>query len=278
MTSVDDDVVWVENRSTTGWGGLGLGELFERRELIGFLALRDLKVRYKQAVLGVAWAVLQPLLGMVVLTIVFGRLARLPADGLPYPVFAYLGYAVWSYVSGSTNVAVHSLVNNAGIVTKVYFPRLAVPLAATLPGLVDLLFAAVLLIPLMIFYGVTPGMTLLAAPIALAIVFATVLGLGLLLASAHVRYRDVGQLLGVFTQLWFLMSPIAYAVTLVPERWRFVYALNPLSGALQMLRWAVLGGTAPGWSVAVSAASAAALLAAGSRYFARNARHFADII
>lgn len=274
----DEAERWVENRPTAGVRALDLSELWAYRELVGFLALRDLKARYKQAVFGLAWAVAQPIVGAVVFTVVFDRLANVPSEGIPYIVFALLGSTVWSYFSNSLNRATSSLVGNASLVTKVYFPRLAAPLAALLPGLVDLLVGFVLVAIAMVLTGVTPDAALLALPLCVIAVMVVALGAGLMLATLNVRYRDVTSVLGVAIQLWLFASPVAYPSSLVEGTWRWVYAANPMTGVLDAFRWSLLDGPAPGADLLVSAATGLALVVAGVRYFQSAERRFADII
>jgi lipopolysaccharide transport system permease protein len=268
---------WVENRPSAGSRALRLGELWAYRELVFFLALRDIKARYKQAAFGIGWAVVQPIAGVLMLTLVFRRIAGVPSDGIPYPLFALLGYLLWSYFGSGIATASTSLVGNVSLVTKVYFARLAAPVAALLPGLVPLAVGLVLLALLMLFYGVAPGWEAFAFPLCLAGAVVTTLGVGLLLATVNVKYRDVGQVIGLLTQLWFLATPVAYPSSLVGE-WRWAYALNPMTGVLDSARWALLGGPAPGAELLISAAVALALLGLGLLYFQRAERQFADFI
>lgn len=269
---------WTENRPSAGARALRLDELWSYRELVFFLALRDIKARYKQALFGVGWSVLQPVAGVVVLTIVFRKLAGVPADGLPYPVFALLGFLLWSYFAATLGSASASLVTNVSLVTKVYFPRLVTPVAALLPGLVHLAIGLVLLVALMVAYDVVPGWEALLFPFCLAGAMAVALGASLLLATLNVKYRDVAQVMGLLTQLWFLASPVAYPSSLVGEEWRWAFAVNPMAGVIDSARWSLLGGPAPGPELAVSAAVALALLGAGLLYFQRTERQFADVI
>lgn len=269
---------WTENRPTRGARAVRLTEVWAYRELIGFLALRDLKARYKQAAFSVAWALLQPLAGVAVFTLVFRRLAQVPSDGIPYPLFALLGLSVWTYFSASLSAATTSMVANAALVTKVYFPRLVAPLAALLPGLVDLAVSLTLVAVLMAVLGVAPGAALLAFPIFLLALMATALGAGLLLATLNVRYRDVGKVTALLLQLWLFLSPVAYPSSQVPERWAWAYGLNPMAGVIDGIRWSLLGGPAPGAELVVSALAAVILLSAGIRYFQASERQFADVI
>jgi lipopolysaccharide transport system permease protein len=274
----EDRRAWIENRPSQGLRGLSLRELWEYRELTGFLALRDLKVRYKQAAFGAAWAVLQPLVGVVVFTLVFRRLAKVPSDGIPYPVFAFLGLAVWAYVSSGVTKAAQSLVSNSALVTKVYFPRLLAPFASTLPGLLDLALSLLVLGLLMLVYDVAPTWAILTLPLWLLALVATTLSVGLWLAALNVQYRDVNHAVTLLVQLWLFVSPVAYPSSLVPEAWRRLYALNPVVGVLDGFRWAVLGAPWPDVSPFVSLAVTAVLLIGGVLYFQRVERRFADVI
>jgi ABC-type polysaccharide/polyol phosphate export permease len=269
---------WVENRPRTGLLRLDLGELWAYRELAGFMALRDVRVRYKQAALGIGWAVFQPLAGAVVFTFVFQRLADVQSDGLPYPVFAFAGLLAWNYTSGAVIKATQSLVSNAGLVTKVYFPRLLIPLAAVLPGLLDLAVTLPVLAVLCIAYDVGPGWAVLTLPLWIAAAMVVAFAVGLLLAAVNVRYRDVNQAISLAVQLWLFLSPVAYPTSTVPEAWQPVYALNPMVGVVEGFRWCLLGGPAPGpWSL-LSAAVTLALLGVALVYFQRTERRFADVI
>ena len=257
---------------------LRLGELWSYRELIYFLALRDVKSRYKQAFFGIGWTVLQPIIGVATFTVVFSRLADVPSEGVPYPVFALLGFVIWTYFAGSFGNASASLVTNAALVTKIYFPRLAAPIASLLPGLVHLSIGMLLLGTLMAITGVVPSAT---APLFLLCVLwamAVALGPGLLFATLNVKYRDVGAVAGFLTQLWFLASPVAYPSSLVPDAWRWAYFANPMVGVIDTARWAVLGTARPGPEVLVSLGVTVVLLALGLLYFQRTEREFADVI
>ncbi|MDQ3451677.1 MAG: ABC transporter permease [Actinomycetota bacterium] len=269
---------WTENRPRVGLRGPDLRELWAYRELGVFLALRDIKVRYKQAAFGVAWAIFQPLAGVVVFTVVFQRVASVASDGIAYPLFAFVGLTVWAYVSGSVTKATQSLVSNAALVTKVHFPRLMVPLAAVLPGLLDFFIAMPVLGVLWAVYGVAPGWAVLTFPLWVVAAIIVSLAVGLLLSALNVRYRDVNQAISLFIQLWLFLSPVAYPSTSVPDRWRVLYALNPMSGVIEGFRWALVGGTPPGWSLLLSAGVTLVLLVAAVVYFQRTERQFADVI
>jgi lipopolysaccharide transport system permease protein len=276
--SVERDV-WVENRPSRGFRGPRLRELWRYRELGGFLALRDLKVRYKQAVFGAAWAVFQPLAGAVVFTLVFGRLAKVPSDGIPYPLFAFVGLSVWSYHASSVTRATQSLVGNAPLVTKVYFPRLLVPLAAVLPGLVDLALSLLTLVVLLVVYETVPSGAVLTLPMWVVALVATSFSVGLWLSALNVQYRDVNHAVTLFVQLWLFVSPVAYPSSMVEGGgWRWVYALNPMAGVIDGFRWALVQGPRPGPTVLVSMAVILVLLVSGVLYFQRTERRFADVI
>ena len=269
---------WVENAPTHGGRALRLREAWAYRELVYFLAERDVKARYKQAVFGAGWAVVQPVAGVLVFTLVFNRLAGVSSEGIPYVLFSLVGFLVWLYFSSTLTSTTQSLVGNAALVTKVYFPRLVAPLAALLPGLVDLAVGSMLLVVLMVYYGSVPGPAILALPLCLLALMFTALAAGLLLATLNVRYRDVGKLTGFLIQLWFLASPVAYPASLVGGEWEWLYWLNPMVGVIESFRWALLDTVAPGPELALSALSAAGLFVLGARCFARSERSFADVI
>jgi lipopolysaccharide transport system permease protein len=269
---------WIESRPSRGFRKLDVHELWEYRELAAFLAIRDIRVRYKQAVFGAGWAVLQPLAAAAVFTLVFRRLARMPSDGLPYPLFAYVGLSVWTYFSGAVTRATQTLVQNAALVSKVYFPRLIAPLAAVMPGLLDLFIALSLLVVLVPLYGGSVGWAVLTVPLWVVPLMAAGLGVGLWLGTLNVSYRDVNQGVSLLVQLWLFVSPVAYPSSAVPEPWRVVYFLNPAAGAIEGFRWALLGAPWPGPGVLVSLATTAVVLAGGVLYFLRMERRFADVI
>jgi lipopolysaccharide transport system permease protein len=255
-----------------------LREVWEQRELLAFLTWRDVRVRYKQTALGAAWAVLQPALTMLVFSVFFGRLAGVPSDGVPYPVFAYCGLLPWQLFAFALNGAAQSLTANERLVTKVYFPRLVLPLSAVLAGLVDFVVAFALLVPLMLFYGVRPGPAIVLLPACIALAVATAIAVGLGLCALNVRFRDVRYALPFLTQFWMFATPIAYPGSLVPERWRAWLGLNPMAGVVEGFRYALLGTPAPGPLVWVSAGVVLLALLASLLYFLRVERAFADII
>ena len=261
-----------------GWAALRLSELWDYRELLLFLIWRDVKVRYKQTALGVAWAVLQPLLAMFVFSLFFGRLARMASDGLPYPVFNLAGLVPWTFFAFGLNEAATSVVGSRHLITKVYFPRLAIPLATVLAGLVDFAIAFVLLLLVIAWYGIVPGIEALVVIPLVLLAFVTAFGVGLCLAALNVQYRDVRYVLPFLTQLWLFATPIVYPSSLVPPAWRALYGLNPMVGVVDGFRWALLGSPAPGPTLAMSALAATALAAGGALYFRRMERAFADIV
>ena len=270
---------WVENRAPEGpLSLLSLEELWRYRELGLVLAARDLKVLYKQTLLGAAWVVLQPLLAAVIFTIVFGRLAGLPSDGVPYAVFVFSGLVLWMFFSGTLTSVAQSLVENRDLVTKTYFPALVVPIALSLPGLVDLAFSLVVLGVVMAVYGVVPGAALALLPVWVLACLLVVLAAGLPLAALNVKYRDVRYTLGFLVQVLLFASPVVYASSLVEGGWRYVYALNPMVGVLDGFRWSTVGGPAPGPQAIVSLAVVVVGLVAGVIVFLRADRHFADLI
>lgn len=262
----------------SGWVPVRLRELWAYRELLYFLVWREIKVRYKQTAIGVSWAVIQPFFTMVVFSIFFGRFARIPSDGLPYPVFALSGLVPWMFFSFGLNQAANSLVASRHLITKVYFPRLAVPLAPVLAGLVDFAIAFVLLLLVMGGFNIVPGMRALLVLPFVILVFVTALGVGLWLATLNVQYRDVRYLLPSLTQLWLFATPIAYPSSLLPSQWHTLYGLNPMAGAIDGFRWALLGTEMHGPMLAVSFTTAFALLAGGLTYFRRMERVFADVV
>jgi len=264
---------------TRGWGSLNLGEVWKYRELVYFLTWRDLKVRYKQTALGAAWAVLQPFLSMVVFSVLFGRLLGMPSDDVPYPVFSYTALLPWGVFSKAINDAGRSLVTNRAMITKIYFPRLVIPLASILSGVVDFLIAFVVLIGMMWYYGISPTANIWALPLLLLLALVTALGVGLWLSAMNVLYRDIGYVIPFLTQLWFYLTPIVYPTSKIPGGWQLVYATNPLVGVVEGFRWALLDtSNAPGPMIIVSSVIAVFILVSGMFYFRRMERTFADMV
>lgn len=264
---------------TRGWLSLNLQEIWAYHELVYFLIWRDMKVRYKQTAIGVIWVILQPLLTMVVFTLVFNRIANISSDGLPYPIFAYAALLPWNLFAGALNRSGNSLVGQSNLITKVYFPRLIVPLSATVSGVVDFAIAFIILIAMMVWYGVAPNWGVLALPLFILLALAAGFSVGLWLSALNVRYRDVGYALPFLVQLWLFASPVAYPTSVVPEKWQFLYSLNPMAGVIEGFRWALLGKAQPDFGViAVSAAAVIAVLFGGLVYFKRTERTFADVV
>ena len=262
-----------------GWVSLKLGEIWEYRELLYFLIWRDIKVRYKQTVLGAGWAIIQPVMTMVVFSVFFGGLGKIPSDGIPYPIFAFAALVPWTFFANGLNQSSNSLVGSSHLITKVYFPRLIVPLASVLSSIVDFLIAFAVLIGMMVFYGMVPTLNALWLPLFLLLALVTALGVGLWLSALNVEYRDVRHLLGFVTQIWLFATPIAYPSSLLPEPWRSIYGLNPMAGVVEGFRWALLGSnSAPGPIIAVSASAAIVILVTGAFYFRRMERTFADVV
>lgn len=258
---------------------LDLGAVWQYRELLYFLIWRDVKVRYKQTLIGAAWAILQPVMTMVIFTVIFGKLAKMPADGFPYPIFAYTALLPWTYFAQAIGRSGESLVRSANLIRKVYFPRLIVPISAALAPLVDFSIAFTVLLGMMVWFGATPTWGIMALPLFLLLAFMTALSVSLFLSALHVKYRDVGHTIPFLVQLWMYASPVAYSVSLVPENWRLVYSLNPLVGVIEGFRWALLGKESPDFGImAVSTAMIVALLFGGIVYFKRMERTFADVV
>jgi lipopolysaccharide transport system permease protein len=270
-------IVHIKPRSS--WASLKLGELWRYRELLYFFVWRDLKVRYKQTFLGAAWAILQPFLTMVVFSIFFGRLAEVPSDDLPYPVFAYSALVPWTFFANGLTQASNSIVSNAGMVKKTYFPRLTLPVATVMAGLVDFALALCVLIGMMFFYQIVPTGNIVWLPLLLLLALVTSLGASLWFAALNVRFRDVRYIVPFLVQFWLFLTPIAYPSSLVPEHWRLIYSLNPMVGVVEGFRWALLGtDTTPGPIIIVSSLVASFLLLGGTIYFRRMERSFADIV
>ncbi len=266
-------------RPSRGWAALDLADLWQYRELIYFLTWRDIKVRYKQTALGAAWAIIQPFFTMVVFSIFFGRLAGIPSDGLPYPIFAYCALLPWQLFAHALTESSNSLVANERLITKVYFPRLVIPISAVLAGLLDFLVAFVVLIGMMMYYHIRPTAALWTVPLFLLLAVGAALGVGLWLSALNVQYRDVRYTIPFLTQFWLFLTPVAYPSTLVPVSWRALYGLNPMAGVVEGFRWALLGKTeGPGALLAVSITIVVLVLVGGLYYFRRMEKTFADVV
>ena len=266
-------------KRSRGLVSLRLGELWQYRELLYFLIWRDVKVRYKQTALGIAWAVVQPFFTMVVFSLFFGRLAKVPSDGVPYPLFAYCALVPWGFFANGLNMGSNSLVESANLIRKVYLPRLAIPIATVLAGGVDFLVSFLLLIGMMVYYGRVPGIEAAWLPLLLLLGLVTALGVSLWLSALNVQYRDVRYTIPFLTQIWMFGTPIAYPSSLVPEAWRPFYGLNPMVGVVEGFRWALLGtATRPGAMLIVSSLAALVLLVTGAMYFRSTEKTFADVV
>ncbi len=266
-------------RPLKGWAHINLRDIWAYRDLLRLLTCRDIKVRYKQTILGAGWAILQPLLTMLVFSLFFGRLAKVPSDGLPYPIFSFAALVPWHFFSGALSQSSSSLVSNAGMIKKVYFPRLVIPLSCTFAALVDMAIAFFVLLIFMVGYGIVPTWNVFWIPALVLLAMVTALGAGLWLSALSVRYRDVRYILPFILQFWLFATPIAYPSSLLKQPWHTLYGLNPMAGVVEGFRWALLGtDTAPGFMIAVSAMAAFLFLLSGVFYFRRMEATFADII
>jgi len=272
-----DDIIIL--RPSSGWAGLELEEVWKYRELLFFLTWREIKVRYQQTLLGASWAVIQPLMQMIVFSFIFGGIARMSSEGLPYPIFSYTGLLPWGLFSKALTDAGRSMVMNRNMITKIYFPRLIIPMASVLSGLVDFFISFLILLGLMVYYRITPTAAVWTLPLFMLLTIITALGIGLWLSALNVLYRDVGHVLPFLTQFWMFLTPVIYPSSRIPEKWRLLYALNPMTGVVEGFRWALLGlDSAPTAIIAVSSTIAVLLLVGGLFYFRRMERTFADAI
>ena len=266
-------------RPSRGWRHVNLVEVWQYRELLYFLSWRDIKVRYKQTALGAAWAIIQPVLTMAVFSLFFGKLANMPSDGIPYPLFTYAALVPWMFFANGLIQSSNSLVQNANMLKKIYFPRLIIPIATIVSGAVDFMLAFVLLLFMMGVYGIAPTVNVVWLPFLLVLGISTALGVGLWLSALNVQFRDVRYVIPFLTQFWLFATPIAYPSSLLPEPWRTVYGLNPMVGVVEGFRWALLGTqTVPGLMVAISAVVSLTLLTSGFFYFKRMEKTFADTV
>ena len=266
-------------RPSQGWVSLNIRELWEYRELLFFLTWRDVTVRYKQTVLGISWAIIQPLMTMVVFTVFFGRLAKMPSDGVPYPVFSFAALVPWMFFASGLTQSSNSIVGNANLIKKVYFPRLLAPVATVLSGLVDLIPASIVLLGMMLYYGLAPTLNMSWLPLLVMLALISSLGVGLWFSALNVQYRDVRHAVPFLTQLWLFATPIAYPSSLLSEPWRTLYGINPMAGVVEGFRWALLGtDTAPGSIIALSSVIAVVILIGGAFYFRKVEKTFADVV
>jgi len=269
--------LWI--RPSRGWVSLQLKDLWEYRELLYFFVWRDVKIRYKQTALGAAWAIIQPLFTMLVFTIVFGKLAKIPSDGLPYPLFAYAALAPWNFFAQGLTQSADSLIGSGNLIKKVYFPRLAIPVSAVSAGLVDFTISFTVLLGMMMWYGVHVRANMLWLPLLLVLAYITSLGAGLWLSALNVRFRDVKYAVPFLVQFWMYATPIAYPSSLLHEPWRTLYGINPMAGVVEGFRWAMLGtNNRPGLMIIASAVVAVAVLIGGAFYFRRMEKSFADVV
>jgi len=266
-------------RPSRGWISLNLRDLWEYRELLYFLTWRDIKVRYKQTVLGAAWAIIQPFFTMVVFSVFFGKLAKMPSDDIPYPIFSYAALVPWTFFANGLSQSSSSLVASANLIKKVYFPRLVVPISSVISGAVDFVLAFAVLLGMMLFYGIVPTAAIVWLPLLLLVALVTSLGVGLWLTAMNVQFRDVRYAVPFLVQAWMFATPIAYPSSLLDEPWRTLYGINPMAGVVEGFRWALLGtDTAPGPILLVSALVAVGLLISGAFYFRRMEKTFADVV
>jgi lipopolysaccharide transport system permease protein len=265
-------------QATKGWGSIKLIELWAYRDLVYFFIWRDLKVRYKQTVLGASWAIIQPFFTMVIFSLFFGRLAQVPSDDIPYPIFSYSALVPWTFFANGLMQASNILVLNANMLKKIYFPRLTLPVATVLAGLVDFLLAFTILIVMMLYYGIYPTINVIWLPALLLMALFTSMGVSLWLSAMNVQFRDVKYMIPFITQAWLFLTPIAYPSSLLDEPWRTIYGLNPMAGVVEGFRWALLGAPAPGPIILLSSLISIVLLVSGVYYFRRMERTFADVV
>jgi lipopolysaccharide transport system permease protein len=274
--STDEPLITIKPQR--GWVSLELGDLWRYRELLVLLTWRDIKVRYAQTVLGATWAILQPLLTMVIFSVIFGQLAKLPSDGIPYPVFTYVALLPWQLFAFSLINSSQSLVGSQNLVSKVYFPRLIIPIASVLPGLVDFAISFLVLIGMLVYYQIPLSLRILSLPLFLALAVASALAVGLWLSALNVEYRDIRHVVPFLTLFWQYATPVAYSASLIPEKWRLLYGLNPMTGVVEGFRWALLGSGRVDGMVWVSIGIIVVILVSGLAYFKRMEATFADVI
>jgi lipopolysaccharide transport system permease protein len=278
VVDASDERPVVHIRATRGWVSVPVKELWDHREVVYFLAWRDIKARYKQTILGATWAIIQPLTTMIIFSLIFGRLAKMPSDGIPYPIFAFAALLPWSFFAASVAKASSSLAGS-GIVSRIYFPRLAMPLSAVLANVVDFVLGFVVLLLMMVYFHVTPTINIIWLPLLLLLAFASAFGVSMVLGAMNVQFRDVQHALPFLIQAWMFATPVAYPASLITDPfWRSIYALNPMVGVVEGFRWALLGAdTAPYSMMMVSGLVAVVLVVGGAFYFKRMERTFADV-
>jgi len=273
------EIASIRIEPSKGWVSLQLREIWEYRELLYFLIWRDIKVRYKQTILGGAWAIIQPFFTMVVFSLFFGKLAKVPSDGIPYPIFSFTALVPWSFFANGLNQASNSLVGNSNLITKVYFPRMCMPIASIIGGIIDFALAFSVLIGMVLYYGIIPSGHIIWIPFFLMLAFSTSLGASLWLSALYVKFHDVRHIIPFLTQIWLFATPIAYPSSLLKEPWFTIYGINPMTGVVEGFRWALLGtDTAPGPIIIVSSLVALGLLLSGAFYFRRMEKTFADVV
>lgn len=279
MSSTTDTVSLTVIKPSHGWVAINLKALWEYRELLYFFTWRDIKVRYKQTLIGAGWAILQPFFAMVVFTIFFGKMAKVPSEGVPYPIFSYSGLLIWTYFAAAVSRASNSLVGGANLITKIYFPRLLMPLASTLAGVLDYFVAVSILVLMMIFYHVAPSYAMFLLPFFILFAFLAATGVGMWLSAINVKYRDVRYVVPFLIQIWLFATPVIYPTSMLPERFRWILSLNPVGGVIEAHRACILGHQPINWgSLAISFGMTLLILTTGAFYFRRTERSFADII
>lgn len=278
-TTDNEELQYSRVKPTRGWVSLGLPELWRYKELLYFFVWRDIKVRYKQTVMGASWAIIQPLFTMVIFSLFFGRLAGVPSDDLPYPIFSYAALVPWTFFSNGVFQAANSLVGGADMVKKIYFPRLMLPMASVLAGLVDFSLALIVLFGMMVFYRITPSIEIIYLPLLMLLGMITSLGVSFWLSAMNAQFRDVRYVVPFLLQAWLFATPIAYSSSLLKEPWRTLYGLNPMAGVVEGFRWALLGtGKPPGPIIMVSSLVALVALVSGAYYFRKMEKTFADVL
>jgi lipopolysaccharide transport system permease protein len=279
QTDGDSHRPLIRRQARPGWVAINFKELWQYRELLVFFAIRDIKVRYKQTLLGAAWAILQPAMTMVVFSIFFGRLAGVPSDGIPYPVFSFCALLPWQLFAFALTQSSNSLVQDAQVLTKVYFPRLIIPFASVIAGLVDFAIAFLVMVGMMLYYDIVPGLAMVTLPVFILLALAAALAVGLWLSALNVKYRDVRYTIPFLAQFWLFVTPVAYSSSLVPSKWQTLYGINPMVGVVEGFRWALLGKSSPpGAMLIVSVSATGILLLGGLFYFRRMEKSFADIV
>lgn len=263
-------------KPSKGWMPINLQELWEFRDLLYFFTWRDIKVRYKQTVLGFAWAIIQPFLAMVIFTVFFGNLAKMPSDGIPYPIFAYTALLPWTLFSESITRSTNSMVMNSNIIKKVYFPRMALPISSVLSPVLDFAIAFIILILMMIYYGIVPTFNVIWLPAFVLLAIATSLGVGLWTSALNAKYRDIQYVVPFMVQIWMFASPVVYAASMIPAQYQLLYGLNPMAGVIEGFRWSMLGTNAPGMVIIASVIVSVVILVSGAFYFRRMEKTFAD--